>query len=872
MLLSKHTSKIFVCLSLLFSLSFLPIDSFAATFNVSNVTQLRSVLRTAQNNGQADTINIAAGTYSTGGVPFSYIQPATSENFSLTIVGAGAGRTILDGADRERVLQIFTPLIDFRVVITIRSLTIQHGFQETVGAGLLVQTSSARVVIENCNFSINSANRDGGGAFISTSKSSITLTSNTFTDNSAFNAGGEASGGGASLHSGTGGITLSNNIFTNNFIPLDGSGGGADIETASGAISLTRNTFTDNSVGGSGSGGGADINSNSGAITLTSNTFTNNSVEFPEELVFHNGGGADIGTSSGAITLANNIFTGNLGGGGVDIETNSGAIALANNGFNNNGSLGRGGAAGIINNSGTITLLGNSFDDNGASSTGGADIFSGSGNVSLRNNIFTNNGSDFGVGGASVGNDSGDIIFTNNVFINNSAGIGDGGADLSNGTGDITLTNNTFTLNSSNSPPLVGGLRISVDGDNSIINIYNNIAFGNTAGGNTADIVVIDHRVGGGVGSTVNLFNNDFTVFSCFGLCGSNIIQGNNINLDPLFVDAPNGNVHLRGGSPAINAGNLFAPALPSTDFEGDQRILDTTPDIGADEILTCGGLVPIRLGTNGDDVINGTSGSDVIAGLAGNDTLSGLGGVDRICGGDGMDTINGGSGGDFLFGDRDNDTLNGGDGNDRLFGGAGDDTMNGGNNTDICEQNGAADTFQLCESIITFSAGLLGVWVGDVMQACDKADGDLICTILGILEVENPGTDTAPTSTTRFFLSLDETLDDSDTLLQETQVGPLEPKEVEEVSLDVGVPEGLDAIGQFIIAVLDVDDVVPEANEENNEVVSPAVTGQVNNVGVSSSGCSIVQSVTPKSIPLYVLMPVFIVMRRFWRRYIGVS
>src|SRR3972149_8070371 len=373
---------------------------------------------------------------------------------------------------------------------------------------------------------------------------------------------------------------------------------------------------------------------------------------------------------------------------------------------------------------------------------------------------------------------------------------------------------------------------------------------------------------GNDIGLAVNLFNNNFTVYNCIGVCGSNLIQGNNTNRDPLFVDALNGDVHLQAGSPAINAGNLFAPALPATDFEGDTRILDSTPDIGADEILTCGGLVTTIPGTQGIDVINGTSGPDVVVGLGGDDTISGFGGVDRICGGDGMDTINGGSGGDFLFGDRGNDTLNGNDGNDRLFGGASNDTMNGGNNTDICEQNGAADTFTSCESIIIFSAGLLGTWVGDLIQNCEGRGEDLICTIEGTLEVENPGTETAPVSSLRFFLSFDEFLDEEDTLLDETQVDLLDPKEMEEVSLLGIVPPGEDAIGQFIITLLDAEDVVLEVREDNNVVVSSAIIGEGSDGGVSGSGCSIARSSTPTSIPLYLLIPVFIVMRRLWKGY----
>jgi hypothetical protein len=60
---------------------------------------------------------------------------------------------------------------------------------------------------------------------------------------------------------------------------------------------------------------------------------------------------------------------------------------------------------------------------------------------------------------------------------------------------------------------------------------------------------------------------------------------------DPRFVDPPGGDLHLRLGSPAVDAGWNGAPSLPSADFEGDVRIRDglsgsgAVVDLGADEL-----------------------------------------------------------------------------------------------------------------------------------------------------------------------------------------------------------------------------------------------------------------------------------------------
>ena len=60
----------------------------------------------------------------------------------------------------------------------------------------------------------------------------------------------------------------------------------------------------------------------------------------------------------------------------------------------------------------------------------------------------------------------------------------------------------------------------------------------------------------------------------------------NNINIDPLFVNAGAGDYHLSSTSPCINKGTNSAPEIPSNDFEGDPRIRGGTVDIGADEFL----------------------------------------------------------------------------------------------------------------------------------------------------------------------------------------------------------------------------------------------------------------------------------------------
>ena len=247
--------------------------SFSTVFDVTNEDELREALSLAQSNGEDDVINIAAGLYSTGGVPFSF---SSDEDFSLAIEGEGAGLTILDGGEMSRVLEINT-VSEASVFITIKGLTIQNGFHVSIpgdisksdGAG--IYAVSQNITIEDCEFIDNSISRAGDGGGLYADAQNIGLLGNLFSGNSA-----AFSGGGAYMVSDV--LNLSDNQFIGN---SSGSEGGGLYSERADVVS-TNNIFLQNSSGQSFEGGGAAARFwLPGTVTITNNTISLNFIETP---------------------------------------------------------------------------------------------------------------------------------------------------------------------------------------------------------------------------------------------------------------------------------------------------------------------------------------------------------------------------------------------------------------------------------------------------------------------------------------------------------------------------------------------------------------------------------------------------------------
>ena len=192
-----------------------------------------------------DTINLAPGTYAVNS-KIGYFGDG-SENYSLTIQGAGAGITVLDGGRMTSILQIENGGVsdgtDAHVMI--RGVTFQNGNESSMdGGALYIGNYYAQTAIEDSEFRDNTAVLGGGGAlYLNGWTASIIRT--TFNENSST---GLYSNGGAVYAALSGGaLTMEENTFSGNFTV---GGGGGLFALVTGPVVLTGNTFSGNVAGG----------------------------------------------------------------------------------------------------------------------------------------------------------------------------------------------------------------------------------------------------------------------------------------------------------------------------------------------------------------------------------------------------------------------------------------------------------------------------------------------------------------------------------------------------------------------------------------------------------------------------------------------
>lgn len=171
-------------------------DSQAATFCVSDGTQLQAALNTAAGNGEADVIRLRSGTYTRAGgaVAFSYFS---SQNQSLTLEGGWFGLspgncalridqptgTVLNGEGARSVLQLLGNS-GSNGALTLRNLSIANGSSNDTGGAVVggIGGYLGSILIERVIFRGNTGGVVGGLS-ASTDGGVLQLINSLFDDN-----------------------------------------------------------------------------------------------------------------------------------------------------------------------------------------------------------------------------------------------------------------------------------------------------------------------------------------------------------------------------------------------------------------------------------------------------------------------------------------------------------------------------------------------------------------------------------------------------------------------------------------------------------------------------------------------------------------
>ena len=331
-----------------------------------------------------------------------------------------------------------------------------------------------------------------------------------------------------------------------------------------------------------------------GGMSNVNSSPTVRNVTFSENRGSYGGGMYNDNSSP---TLVNVTFSGNVGGnypppplvpygGGGGMYNRQSSPTLVSVTFSENSSASYGG--GMYNKDSNPTLVNVTFSGNWAVMDGGG-MYNEQSSPALTDVIFSDNESEYGAGGA-MGNEDSSPTLVNVTFSANQAPYGGGmrnhggsptlvnvsftgntalnfrGGGMHNGDSSPTLTNVTFSGNSATD---YGGGMYNYAGSQTLNNC---ILWGNSAPDGPqiynfdADTSISYSLVEGSNGSC-----HDWN--SSLGTDG-----GGNIDADPLFVDAANGDLHLQLTSPAIDAGDNSALPPDTADLDGDGDTSEVLP------------------------------------------------------------------------------------------------------------------------------------------------------------------------------------------------------------------------------------------------------------------------------------------------------
>ncbi|QDV13024.1 putative outer membrane protein PmpB precursor [Rosistilla oblonga] len=193
------------------------------------LTSLREAIIATNSGAGGDTIQLSAGTYqlTISGDENDSNQGDLDIKQSVTIVGAGAGATIIDGGGIDRVFHTRGNT----TVATISDVTIQGGANDSNGGGIFVDQESTLNLIDSIVQGNDGGADRGGGVHVH----------GTFNANRVLFTNNTAQDGGAIYYHGAEGGSLVNVTISGNVATADGGGLWTDT-----AIEIVNATITAN--------------------------------------------------------------------------------------------------------------------------------------------------------------------------------------------------------------------------------------------------------------------------------------------------------------------------------------------------------------------------------------------------------------------------------------------------------------------------------------------------------------------------------------------------------------------------------------------------------------------------------------------------
>jgi hypothetical protein len=371
-----------------------------------------------------NTVILPAGAYLN-------LQGTLSVTHALTLQGAGAGATTVNGNGAGRVVFVHPATA---VTVQLSGVTVRGGATGGFGGGIDVEDvpgQSSALALADCVVVGNRAAAGGGG--INNSAGSVTLTGCQVLENvSALGNGGGVLLGAA----GAGGLTAIGSTITGNS-SSQGNGGGIAILSA-GPVTLRGCTLGNNFAGLA--GGGLDDSGN-GTVTLTGCTVSRNQSNGGT-----GGGGVDY-TGAASVRVANSVFSGNIannalatgGGGGLEVNNAAATATVVDSLFSGNQADAAGGGVDVFSGT-TLTVTGSTFVGNRTRVNfgGGLNLVTTGTNAagtasSLVDDTIVGNYTDLLVGGG-VELFGGDFNLTSDTITGNLAGGGGGGVNVNSGT------------------------------------------------------------------------------------------------------------------------------------------------------------------------------------------------------------------------------------------------------------------------------------------------------------------------------------------------------------------------------------------------------------------------------------------------------